>query len=294
MKNIRLFLYLDEYKMYSIHSQMAGGLTDYVMKHSYDDTTDSVQQKGPMSSGRAFENVLNRQEGIQEKRFLHDYSYTLFEQKLTELGKVNEISLHTTAYEDLDNISENSFVKISGQATFNDAEIILHTLKSINNIQRAFNDLSGAKVSSTPKPSKQNREPILDKKYIENLVTIIKFGYKGQFQLQIPITVGYGRKEQDLIFSSIMKRELLLEKEEMIIQKYSRNSEIIFTLFGMITQSGRRQKSQQVQTTDRGGETGLKQAMMNVNTQLSKLEETYTGRLDNEVIVDPIALYREV
>ena len=45
-------------------------------------------------------------------------------------------------------------------------------------------------------------------------------------------------------------------------------------------------------TTQEPGD--LKEAMFVVNHQLQVLETTFVGKKGNEIIVDPIALYREV
>jgi hypothetical protein len=38
----------------------------------------------------------------------------------------------------------------------------------------------------------------------------------------------------------------------------------------------------------------MKEALMNMVANLTNLEETFIGRLSNEVIIDPIAIYTEL
>lgn len=38
----------------------------------------------------------------------------------------------------------------------------------------------------------------------------------------------------------------------------------------------------------------IKEALMNLVSHLSNVEATFTGRLSNEIIIDPIALYTDI
>lgn len=44
MEKIKDFIYLDEYKMYSIFSQMSGGITEYLMKCKEATKAESEEQ----------------------------------------------------------------------------------------------------------------------------------------------------------------------------------------------------------------------------------------------------------
>ena len=77
MEKIKSFIYLDEYKMYSISAQMSGGITDYLMSHQKSTTEESEEQKAIFSSGRVVADILTSESGTQEKRHFHDYNYTL-------------------------------------------------------------------------------------------------------------------------------------------------------------------------------------------------------------------------
>lgn len=131
----------------------------------------------------------------------------------------------------------------------------------------------------------------LDPQYLENLAFMLDYGYKDQFEVQIPIKIG--NEEETVLFNSILKRAFLRDEEDILVKKYSRNSEKEFTIFGIITQSER--ELTEPDKDQSGVEfSHLKQALMNMTVQFSKLEDTYIGRLANEVIIDPIALYREM
>ena len=77
MEKIKSFLYLDEYKMYSISSQLFEGLTEYVVHNERRENESSETQKGPMASGRILAEILSSSEQELSKKVLHDYSYTL-------------------------------------------------------------------------------------------------------------------------------------------------------------------------------------------------------------------------
>lgn len=73
------FLYLDEYKMYSISAQIFGGLIESIVEFSGSEKIDKESQKGPFSSGRLMADIASEQAGRQERKFLQDYAYTIFE-----------------------------------------------------------------------------------------------------------------------------------------------------------------------------------------------------------------------
>lgn len=92
MQKIKSFIYLDEYKMYSISSQIFEGITESLIDYHGSTTENEETQKGPISSGRIMADILRSESGTQEKKYLHDYSYTLFEERLRDSGKILSLS----------------------------------------------------------------------------------------------------------------------------------------------------------------------------------------------------------
>ena len=88
-----------------------------------------------------------------------------------------------------------------------------------------------------------------------------------------------------------MNRSFLREPEELVIRKYSRKTEVEFTLFGIITQH-QREKIEELE--EKKDYDSIKEALMNLVSHISNVEATFTGRLSNEIIIDPIALYTEL
>lgn len=69
MKKIKSFIYLDEYKMYSISAQMSGGITDYLMSHQKSTTEEREEQKATFSSGRVVADILTSESGKSSKKY---------------------------------------------------------------------------------------------------------------------------------------------------------------------------------------------------------------------------------
>ena len=82
MPGIKSFLYLDEYKMYSISSQIFEGMTESWVNIQGTSTEEEERQAGPFVSGRVIAEIWQQESQQQERKYLHDYSYTLFEQHL--------------------------------------------------------------------------------------------------------------------------------------------------------------------------------------------------------------------
>ena len=94
-------------------------------------------------------------------------------------------------------------------------------------------------------------------------------------------------------FSADCKRDDLRENEHLLIRKYSRLAEKEFVLVGTIAQSS--SKSTDHEEGDEDYEfQHFKEAIMYFIEQLSAVESSFSGKLVNEIIIDPIALYREI
>ncbi|HSH24742.1 MAG TPA: hypothetical protein VLA13_04310, partial [Massilibacterium sp.] len=112
---IKNFIYLDEEKMYSLSSQLFEGVTEYVLNESASERDETEEQKGPVGSGRVLGDILRNSERNTEKKFLNDYSYTIFEKKLLDDDRVLVLTnLELAADKD---INKKSFIKITSKAT---------------------------------------------------------------------------------------------------------------------------------------------------------------------------------
>ena len=319
-KKIRSFLYLDNYKMYSFSSQIFEGLTEYIVTNKTDEEFNSESQKGPIGSGRLLADIIQKSNNQSEKRFLHDYSYSLFEESLVNEKKVLELNKDNVE-DKIKEIEEYSFVKVTGRVIFNDLKIIEHTLSNFNKIGYALGYVSQkadyeeklkslndqlkkiedrnqrAKAKNLMK-SKTDFIKVLkeqglqkDEEFLKQLTYVLDYGYNQQFEIQIPLN-------NDFMFSAQLNREFLKDNENRIIKKYSRETEKEFVLFGVLTQikSDKDKEDLVMKNYDSDGEEekGMKEALMIVVKSLIGVENTFTGKLDYEYLVDPIAVYMEL
>lgn len=325
MKKLRSFIYLDNYKMYSISSQLFEGLTEYIVQTKKQNTKEEETQKGPIGSGRILADIIEKDSSQTEKKFLHDYSYNLFEDALIEDKRVLEIDINNIQ-EKINNIGKYSFVKITGNVVFNDLKTIEDTIKNFNEIggalgyitqktayddevkglQQSVNSLPDrnqkAKAKSFLKSKTEFKKHLIEAglnmedDYLKSLAYVLDYGYNQQFEVQIPI-----RTEDDSyhLFSAQLKRENLKDDEYSIIKKYSRETEKKFTLFGILSQrltAGDKENifAELKASQDDIANPNMKEVLMNMVSVLTGLEKTFTGKLDYEFVVDPISLYLEI
>lgn len=308
---IKNFIYLDEEKMYSLSSQLFEGVTEYVLNESTSEKNESEEQKGPVGSGRVLGDILRNSERNTEKKFLNDYSYTIFEKKLLEDEKVLVASDTDESIEEF--TGDKSFIKITSTATFNDINSINTTLKNFNKIGKAlahvtnFKEISAVKeqlekvkqntkdrnqksklqaqVKSMTNINKLATESGLqqDQGFLDDLALLLSYGFQDQLEVQMNL--------EGTIFSANLNRSFLRESEDLVIRKYSRKTEVKFTLFGIVTQH---QKEKLEELEEKEDFDSIKEALMNLVSHLSNVEATFTGRLSNEIVVDPIAVYTEI
>ncbi len=313
---IKNFVYLDVEKLHSLSSQIFEGITEYILNESSTESEKSESQKGPVGSGRVLGEILKQSGKTSERKYLDDYSYTLFEKKLIEDGLVFDIDAEKKLENISDAIEGMSFIKIKAKAIFNDINSINDTLKNFNKIGKAlthitnFKEISAVKeqidkarsntkdrnqrsklkqwlkaVTNISKPAKENGLQ-QDQGFLDDLSLVLNYGFQDQLEIQMKLCGFY--------FSANLKRENLRENESLIIRKYSRQTEVEFVIFGVITQYQRTDLDDVEEVEENEEYESIKEALMNLVSHLSNVESTFTGRLSNEVIIDPIALYTEL
>ncbi len=315
MEKIKNFIYLDEYKMYSISSQIFEGITEYAMNYQESTTEKEEEQKGPVGSSRIMADILKFESGTQEKKYLHDYSYTLFEEKLNKSGKVLSISAEDID-EKIKKIDDAGFVEVRGKAIFNDMNILKSTLENFNDIGKALAYISNfEKMEEVRSQFEKAAENIKDRnqkakfkqrqknmtnieklakeqglhqdaEFLKHLDIVLDYGFQDQFIVQVPIG--------QYTFSSDCKRDDFRENEYSLIRKYSRFAEKEFVLVGTVAQSlGKPIDYEEVNYEDSSPQH-FKEAIMNLVEALGVIETQFSGKLENEIIIDPIAIYREI
>lgn len=297
--------------MFSLSSQILEGVTQYLVNTNDDSRCSSENQKGPISSGRTLANIIKKNNSVTEKKTLNDYAYLMFEDKLIELNKVLSINLDNEM-EGIASINDFSFVKITGKAVFHDVKQLRKLLDNFNrfgeavtyvscsdDIKEVKEQIEEIKKQTKNREDKNKLEQQLkdlqnikklakennlyqDEKLLSELSYFLDYGYNDSIDIQI--------KMKNNLFSAPLNRDYFRDNEDLLIKKYSRQTEKEFVIFGMVTQNSR---CEEVEVESMNTET-LKEALMDLIHHLSNIEAVYTGRLSNEVVIEPIAIYTEL
>ncbi len=315
MEKIKSFIYLDEYKMYSISSQIFEGITEYLIDYQEDAKEERESRPVPTGSGRIMADILKSESGTQEKRYLHDYSYKIFEDHLRESERI--LSLSKENIDDcIKQIDNAGFIQVRAKAIFNDIDIIKSTIGQINELGKALAYITSFKeiermrqqvetgmqsIKDRNQKAKHrqkfkgltNIEKLAkdlglrqDPEYLKQIALVLDYGFRDQFTVQMPI----GRYR----FSADCKREDLREDVHSLIRKYSRFSEKEFILVGTMAQGSGKPVDRHKGNEDDYEPQHIKEAIMAIVERLSVVESAFSGKLANEIIIDPIAIYREV
>lgn len=141
-----------------------------------------------------------------------------------------------------------------------------------------------------------------DEDLLKNLKYVLDYGYSQHFELQIH---PFDRQSDLPFFSALLKRDHLREDDSLLVKKFSRQAQGEFFLLGIICQCPKEEKiepSEDAQTQGLHGAIDnieqksepLRRVIDSMVSGLKSLEDVFTGRLENEIILDPLAVYREV
>lgn len=308
---IKSFIYLDEYKLASLSSQLFEGMTEYILKSAVDTHTENSSQKGPVMKGTMMGDAITEGNASEEKKYLHDFAYAMFEDELFARQKIHEI----TANDSLDSLSSKRIVKISGKAIFDDYQAIIDTLNNFNSIGEAIaycsmisedqdiktllnlplqsNDRNAkAKTKITQRVIQQKWNDMLEsiglrleEEKIKSLITLLRFSFREQMAFRII------QAESGIVALANLNKMYLRDPMEILIPRFSRKTELELSLIGIITQCGQKQASSLPSMED---SEKMKFSVQNVISQIGDMKETFTGRLSNEIVIEPIAIYHEV
>ncbi len=307
---IKSFIYLDDYKLYSLSSQLFKGFTEYIISGTSASHSEEESQKGTFASGKVISDLLEKEKTSTEKKFLHDYAFNLLEAELVSQNLLYIVSPNDST----DTIQTKSIVKVTGRAIFNDYRILQTTMSRFNSIGESFGHFQFGQIienlnqtttdvikrtnDRNQRSKVKNLRSSLDKKMdeilrenglrlsekdVEHMSNLMEYGFHGELEFRII--------PEDLSFqlSAILNREYLRDSEEHFVSKYSRQSEYEFTMIGIVTQSGKN-----IAPLSAHEPNGIKDACLNLADKLTVMENAFLGRLDNECIIDPIAIYREL
>lgn len=306
---MKSFIYLDRFKMYSLSSQLMEGVTDYILEETRGSVVDETTQKGPVASGRIIAEIIEKASASYEKKFLHDYAYSLFEDRLIELSKLVKIDATFSRADVLGSLQHSQIARVKGKAKFVDFLEMVKTLRSMNSLRQSLGVVTsnGLRTDLIEKLSELNpsrKSEILscqtqlkslsdakafsqtpnDSFFQKHLGDVLDFSFGDTLELSME----FG----DFRVSADLNRENLRESERSIVKKYSRFTEVEFVLLGVVTQIGDLVSSPEAEEITE--EHSMREAI-NINTAaLAALENSFKRRSDNEIIIDPIAVYVEL
>lgn len=303
---MKSFIYLDLFKMYSLSSQLLEGVTDYILEEKRGSITEQTDQKGPVASGRKIGEIIEETSGNFEKKFLHDYAYSIFEERLSDLNKLFSVD---ASLEGVEKVSHSKIVKVRGRAKFVDYKEITKSLSSVNSslqslgivtsnnereeLLQKIEDLGGpkralagsevAKLKALSDPT-TFAQPENDTLYQKHLCALIDYSFGDSLEVEM-FFPGF-RVTADL------DRGNLRESMQSIVKKYSRISEVEFIMLGVVTQVG--EIPEDLEAASITEENTMREAMMANTIALASLENSFRRRAANEIVIDPIAVYVEL
>lgn len=304
---IRSIIYLDEQKLYSLSSQVLEGLTEYLLTETSSAKEESETQKGPVASGKVLADAMKHSSTSVERRVLHDHALALFEERLIESGQVVDIQDELGS----SNQTLKSFIRVAAPASFIDAAMLNNLLRTFNRIGEALAYVTNnesiqaahvafdaakaelkdkAKLAQMAKLTKELTDAAYlakasglyqDPKFLENLSLLTDFAFSDQLEIQ--------QRVDDMLYSTPLKRDYLREPESLLIRKYSRKTEKSLVVLGLVTQT-----AIPTNTKTAGAEfkpANMKEAVTNMIDHIAVMESSLSGKMEMEVVIDPIAVY---
>jgi hypothetical protein len=285
------------------------GVTDYILEETRDSTVDETTQKGPVASGRIIAEIIEKASTSFEKKFLHDYAYSIFENRLVDLSKLVQIDSTYSKADALGSLKHSQIVKILGKAKFVDFGETVKTLRAMNSIRQSLGIITSngqreeliAKIAVTSPNRKSEISAYQSQlKELSDIKTFSQSPHDSFFQKHLSDvlefsfgdTLELSMEFSDFQVSADLNRDNLRESERSIINKYSRLTEVEFVLLGVVTQMG--ELAPDPEPEEITEQHTLREAI-NINTAaLAGLENSFRQRSSSEIIIDPIAVYVEL
>lgn len=303
---IKNFIYLDEPKLYSFSSQLFEGVTEYVLNQNNLEYKDEDTQKGKVASGRTIANVIKEASSSITKKFLHDHSFNLFEQELVQSNKILDITTDMLSYSDVCN-TEKSFIRIRAKGNFVDLHEIKSLFSNFSKISEAIASLTftekiqkleKAKAKKTNLPETKKQQSELDLKLNQysaelsaNMPKRSVNGFETIIENFGDDIIRFQQTVADAVYSTCLSEEHLREPLKNIYRKYSRKTAKEFIVIGFISHGD---GTQPITIKDIPDGASMLQHMMGMAENLYDLEQKFGGKANNEIIIEPIAIYTEL
>ena len=201
----------------------------------------------------------------------------------------------------MERIQSASFVKIRSKIFFNDIKKVKSVVEKFNELGEAVaymgytEEIKNAGESKTNRNKKStvNRNFIknfakqqglyVDREFLEKLALILDFGFQDQFKILMDIG--------SYSFGAECNRKYFRDDEFSLIRKYSRFPSMEFVLVGIITQWIGEPRKYEKENPD---SKNINENVIFLTQALSDVESEFSGKLENEIIIDPIAIYNEL
>ncbi|MEZ8729078.1 hypothetical protein AB6D70_00725 [Vibrio splendidus] len=303
---IKNFIYLDEQKLYSFSSQLFEGVTEYYLDQQVVEESGEDTQKGKLTSGRVIANAIKEASSSTSKKFLHDYAFNLLEAELINSDLLIDVDSNSYTHSDICN-SGKSFIRIRAKGKFVDLKEVQELFKNFNEIGDAiakcqltenYQELERLKaekqtsnnvkqlqseIDKTVRQIKINSELVLPTAVLNSVDTILE-----QFGDDI---VRFKQALGDTEYSTCMSPDHFRDSIKAICRKYSRKTAKEFVVLGTISHSHETQDVEIEKLPD--GATMLSH-MVALAENMYDLEQIFGSKGDNEIIIEPIAVYTEL
>ncbi|OCH13782.1 hypothetical protein A6E05_05605 [Aliivibrio sp. 1S165] len=302
---IKNFIYLDEPKLYSFSSQLFEGITEYVLNEEGLETTNEEQSKDKLLSSRIIADVIRETSSSTTKKFLHDHSFNLFEKELISSDRILDLTIQDFNYDEICE-SNKSFVKIRAKGKFIDLQGLQHFFSHFNEIGEAVATLPLTETLQKIDKLKANNPKSIDAKNLQS-------SFDKEIKQQIangkglpPISIKsfnillehfgddiirFEQKYNNSILTSCLNSNYLRDSLIAIYRKYSRKTAKEFVVIGTISHADGTQEVDDNEVPD-----GAKviSHFKHMGESLYEMEQSFTGKSDREIIIEPIAIYTEL
>ncbi|OCH05913.1 hypothetical protein A6D98_05965 [Aliivibrio fischeri] len=300
---IKNFIYLDEPKLYSFSSQLFEGITEYVLNEEQLDKKN--KDTSTPSSSRVIADVIRETSSSTTKKFLHDHSFNLFEKELIASDLLLNLDESQLTYDKICQ-SNKSFIRIKAKGKFIDLRGLQHFLANFNEIGEAvaalpltsaLQEIDKLKASNPKSIDAKNLQSKIDKE-----IKLQKANGKGLPSISIKnfntILEHFGddiiRFEQiynGSIFTSCLNSNYLRDSLIAIYRKYSRKTAKEFVVIGTISHAD---GTQDINDNEVPDDAKVISHFKHMGESLYEMEQIFTGKTDNEIIIEPIAIYTEI
>ena len=304
--------------MYSIASQLFEGLVHEAVNTEERQHEEGDHQKGEHGSGRLMADIVSEKTVTQERKFLYDYAYLLFEKELENKGKI--LDINNAIDDEAIRKHEGGYVRIHGHVTFVDIKNMIRMLDNYITMCRAFAYIQGGALierkieekrkRGSPSSGKSNSQTkkknireesedevireilgnVLDEKYLESLRYLIQFGFEESFEIEVDVP---DRRQSDRKYIGLLDENFLREPKNNIVTTYSMLPDYKFTLFGRISRFDSLQEAN-LGAVGSNEHRSMREALLHSLKMVGNFDRTIIDGRENDIRVDPIAVYQTV